>query len=92
MNTMNTMNTYETSAIVQEQGRILVADVPFAPGTEVEVTVSPKSAANGSEASAEVAALAVLRTRMKELFATVKGFRNVPRLRREELYERGSLR
>jgi hypothetical protein len=36
------MNSYETSATVQEQGRVLVAGVPFAPGTEVEVTINPK--------------------------------------------------
>ncbi len=36
------MTAFETSATVQEQGRILLADVPFAPGTEVEVTISPK--------------------------------------------------
>lgn len=35
------MTTYETSAVVQEQGRILLVGVPFAPGTHVEVTVSP---------------------------------------------------
>lgn len=36
------MNSYETSATVGEQGRILVAGVPFAPGTEVEISISPK--------------------------------------------------
>ncbi len=36
------MNIYETSATVEDQGRIHVAGVPFAPGTEVEVTISPK--------------------------------------------------
>jgi hypothetical protein len=36
------MNSYETSATVEEQGRVLVAGVPFAPGTEVEVSISPK--------------------------------------------------
>jgi len=37
-----TMNTYETSATVQAQGDIRLVGVPFAPGTEVDVTVSPK--------------------------------------------------
>ena len=37
-----TMSTFETSATVGEQGRVLVAGVPFAPGTEVEVTISSK--------------------------------------------------
>lgn len=36
------MHTYETSATVQDNGQIHVAGVPFAPGTEVEVTISPK--------------------------------------------------
>jgi hypothetical protein len=36
------MSTFETSATVEEQGRVLVAGVPFAPGTEVEVIISPK--------------------------------------------------
>jgi len=39
------MNTFETSATVQDQGQIHVAGVPFAPGTEVEVTISPKARA-----------------------------------------------
>jgi hypothetical protein len=39
------MKTYETSATVEEQGRVLVGGVPFAPGTEVEVTISPKRVA-----------------------------------------------
>ena len=37
------MSSFETSATVEEQGRVLVAGVPFAPGTEVEVTISPKA-------------------------------------------------
>jgi hypothetical protein len=36
------MNTYETSTTVEPQGDIRVVGVPFAPGTEVEVTISPK--------------------------------------------------
>jgi hypothetical protein len=36
------MNSYETSATVEHQGHIHVARVPFAPGTEVDVTISPK--------------------------------------------------
>jgi hypothetical protein len=37
----NAMSTFETSATVEEDGRVLLA-VPFAPGTEVDVTISPK--------------------------------------------------
>ncbi|MCI0378546.1 MAG: hypothetical protein L0215_13135 [Gemmataceae bacterium] len=36
------MSTYETSATVEEHGRVLVAGVPFAPGTEVAISISPK--------------------------------------------------
>jgi hypothetical protein len=36
------MKTYETFTTVEPQGDIHVAGVPFAPGTEVEVTISPK--------------------------------------------------
>jgi hypothetical protein len=36
------MNSFGISATVQSTGDILVAGVPFAPGTEVEVVISPK--------------------------------------------------
>lgn len=36
------MKTYETSATVEHQGRIQIAGVPFAEGTQVQVTISPK--------------------------------------------------
>jgi len=36
------MNTFETTATVEDQGQVRVAGVPFEPGTEVEVTISPK--------------------------------------------------
>lgn len=36
--------------------------------------------------------LASARTRMEDLFRTVKGFRMTAKIPREELYERGSLR
>lgn len=37
-------------------------------------------------------ARAAARTRMRELFRSVRGFRMSPKIGREELYERGSLR
>ena len=85
------MNTYETSATVQAQGQIHVAGVPFAPGTEVEVTISPKVRSDTEATRADEAALTAARDRMRHLFRTVKGFRNSPRIPREELYERGRL-
>jgi hypothetical protein len=36
------MNIYETSATVEEQGRVQVVGVPFAAGTQVQVSISPK--------------------------------------------------
>jgi hypothetical protein len=42
--------------------------------------------------AADDQAQAAARTRMLELFRTVKGFRMTPKISREELYERGSLR
>jgi hypothetical protein len=86
------MKTYETSATVEEQGHVRVAGVPFAPGTEVQVTISPKRRAEDDLTPPDHAAVAAARDRMRELFHTIKGFRNSPRIAREELYERGSLR
>ena len=86
------MKTFETSATVQEQGRVLVAGVPFAPGTEVEITISPKRRSDDQLTPRDDKALAAARERMRELFRTIKGFRNSPRIAREELYERGRIR
>ena len=86
------MNSYETFATVEDQGRVQVVGVPFAAGTEVEVLISPKPRSGGAVASADDESVAASRQRMQELFHTVKGFRNMPRISREELHERGSLR
>ncbi len=86
------MKIYETSGIVQEQGRILVAGVPFAPGAEVEITISPKRRSENEVTPQDDKTLAAARDRMRDLFRTIKGFRNSPRIRREELYDRGSIR
>jgi hypothetical protein len=86
------MNTYETTATVEDHGQIIVAGVPFEPGTEVAITISPKRRSPETVASADEAAWASARNRMQALFRTIQGFRNSPRIPREELYERGSLR
>jgi hypothetical protein len=86
------MNTYATSATVEDQGQVRVAGVPFATGTEVEVTITPKLESGGTLTAHDDQALAAARARMQELFRTVKGFRMGPKVPREELYERGSLR
>lgn len=79
------MNDFETVATVADHGELHVAGVPFAPGTEVAVTISPKVQSAESK-------LAVTRDRMRELFRTVKGFRMAPKLSREDLYDRRCLR
>jgi len=86
------MTHYETTATVEEHGQVHVDGVPFAPGTTVEVTISPKERIEPTAASPDDATLAAARERMRNLFGIIKGFRNSPRIAREELYERGSLR
>ena len=86
-----TMSTFETSATVEEHGRVLLAGIPFATGTEVKVSISPKFRAESVVPPPDDETLAAARERMRELFRTIKGFRNSPRIPREELYERGSL-
>jgi hypothetical protein len=85
------MSSFETSATVEEQGRVLVAGVPFAAGTEVDVKISLKARSADEPTAPDDESLAAARDRMRELFRTVKGFRNAPRIPREELYERGRL-
>jgi hypothetical protein len=36
------MESYETSATVEGEGQVRVTGVPFKPGTQVEVTISPQ--------------------------------------------------
>ncbi len=83
------MKTYETSGTVENQGQLHLAGVPFKPGTEVHITIRPKRRSEEVAPAANDAELAVARERMRELFQTVKGFRNSPRIPREELHERG---
>lgn len=86
------MQTYETSATVNDQGRVEVIGVPFAAGTEVQITICPKRQADAETTPQDDEALAAARERLRELFQTTKGFRNSPRIPREEIYERGSVR
>ena len=85
------MKTYETLATVEAQGQVRVGGVPFAPGTEVEVTIREKVVgdANRSEATVKEAPVP-----MRDLFARVRARNTEPvgRLRREELYDRKVLR
>lgn len=86
------MQTYETSATVEDQGQVCVAGVPFAPGTEVEVAISAGRTSKAEVTAPDDESLAAARERMRTLFRTIRGFRNSPRIPREELYDRGSLR
>ena len=36
------MKAYETQAVVESEGQLHLAGIPFTAGTEVEVTVNPK--------------------------------------------------
>lgn len=46
------MKSFEISTTVQPQGDVRVPGVPFAPGTEVEVSISPKRKSNAEFAAA----------------------------------------
>jgi hypothetical protein len=82
------MSSFETSATVGEQGELRMEGLPFAPGTQVNVTISSTTAAEVAEAED----LAQRRARMQELFRTVKGFRQSPKFSREEIYDRKCFR
>lgn len=69
-----------------------VAGVPFAPGAEVEITMSPKLPGTKEVVSEDDQAWAEARARMQKLLGTIHGFRNSPRIPREELYEHGRIR
>ncbi len=86
------MKTFtETSATVEDQGQVLVAGVPFAPGTQVEVTIREMVAIEANRSPADVDEA---RVRMRDLFARVRARNTEPvgPLRREELYDRKVLR
>jgi len=82
------MKAYETTATVGEQGKVQLAGTPFAPGTQVDVTIRP--VANGAAASAAEAA-----RRAAVLFEAMDRARNfgpVAPFRRGDLYDRNVLR
>jgi hypothetical protein len=81
------MNSYETTATVEDNGRVHLAGVPFAPGTEVAVTICEKVGSDTKSAAADEEQRGV---RMKDLFARVRArnTESIGPLRREELYDR----
>lgn len=82
------MNSFETSATVEREGQIHVSGVPFAPGTQVEVVIFPRSANSNAMTLTDAPDLIAARQKMTELFASIKGFRMTPQIRREDLYDR----
>jgi hypothetical protein len=86
------MDTYETTATVQEKGQVHLAGLPFEPGMEVAVTIREK--VDDAGARAEAAKTEDARVRMKDLFARVRArnTESIGPLRREELYDREVLR
>jgi hypothetical protein len=82
------MKAYETSATVEDHGRVHVSGVPFAPGTQVEVMIRPVE--NGAAAPDSEAA-----GRAARLLAALDKARNgdpIGTFRRAELYDRSVLR
>jgi hypothetical protein len=80
------MRTYETSAIVEDQGQIRVAGVPFEPGTRVAVMVT--AIQNGAGSPADETSRA---QRLLAALAKARNRESVGPLRRAELYDRGLL-
>lgn len=85
------MKTYETTATVEDNGQMHLAGAPFEAGTPVNVMISRKATSADRVTPPDAEDLSAAREHMRELFRTVKGFRNSPRIPREELYDRGSL-
>jgi hypothetical protein len=79
------MNAYETSATVEQHEELHLGGVPFPPGTQVEVIISPKG--NGVQAPD-------VSQHVANLFAALDKARNVQpigRFNRQELYDRDVL-
>lgn len=81
------MDSFETLTTVGERGQVLVSGVPFAPGTQVTISISP-SVSTSQSAASELPQLAAL-------FAALDKSRNtqtVSNFRRDEIYDRDVLR
>jgi hypothetical protein len=81
------MDSYETSATVESQGRVLVAGVPFAAGTKVDVIISPIVNGDGEDGSLAVDRYA----RLLNALDKAGNRESVGPLRRDELYDRDIL-
>jgi hypothetical protein len=76
------MTHYETSTIVSGKGEIHLAGLPFTPGTEVEIVVSPKATIGAGSDRAAALLTALDRARNTQ---------SIGPLRRDELYDRNGL-
>jgi hypothetical protein len=85
------MHAFETTATVQDNGQVSLTGIPFAPGTEVTISIREKAEL---DSQAEAKKREDARARMRQLFAQVRGRNTEPigPLRREELYDRKVLR
>jgi hypothetical protein len=79
------MSDYETSTTVGGQGEIHLVGLPFQPGTQVEVIVSPK---NGQQPATDAHRLATLLSALD----AARNTEPVGPLKRDELYDRDTLR
>jgi hypothetical protein len=82
------MESYETSATVEDQGQIRVVGVPFAPGTHVEVIISPVE--NGALPPDPQAAGRA--TRLLDALDKARNVQPIGTFSRAELYDRRILR
>ena len=57
------MKAFETTSTVEDRGQVRISGVPFEPGTEVEVTISPRRRAAEEFAAAWQQLCAELRRR-----------------------------
>lgn len=75
------MDSYETNTTVGQHGDIHLAGVPFAPGSQVDVTVSPKTIIAEQDAVANL--LAAL--------SRAHNAKSVGPLNRDSLYDRNGI-
>ncbi len=84
------MPAYSTTATVEDHGSLHLQEVPFAPGTHVEVVIRETNTVDADRSSAASEPLVSVR----ELFTRLRGRNTQPvgPLRREDLYDRRVLR
>ena len=85
------IKSFETSATVEDHGQVRLIGVPFAPGTEVQVSICEKHDGN---ANASPATPDESPANLRDVFTRVRArnTQSVGPLRREELYDRKVLR